>query len=288
MLEHLRLLSYLLRPRTLFLRRSSKALGDNLLLTLMLPGLRQRHPRHRIIVETEHPELFLHNPHVTWATRAHLATTRRHLKPRYRLRPGERASIYSQLLSSAGLEGPAAPALFLTKEELAEARRLAPGEYLCVCPNGKQGFAGNRKEWGRARFQALVDALPEWRFVQIGAPADPLLAGVRDLRGLPARRSAAVLAGSRGFVGLEGGLMHLAKAVGRPAVIIYGGLVARESSAYDDHEIVDEPIPCSPCYDSHRAVGDCATMECMERISVARVAAAVRSRLGRPAAAREE
>lgn len=283
MTEHLKLVAYLLRPKTIFLRRASKGMGDNLLLSLLLPGLRSRHPGHRIVVETEYPELFLHNPHLDWATRRHLRTTSRHLKPRYRILPGERHSIYRQLLDCAGLDGPAAPRLYLLPRELEDARRRIDGDYLCVCPSGKQGFCGNRKEWGLERFQAAIERLSDLRFAQIGAASDPPLAGAVDLRGLPVRVSAAVLANSRGFLGLEGGLMHLAKAVDRPATIVYGGLVSRASSAYEDHVVLAEETPCSPCFSSERAIGDCDTMDCMERILVERVVAGVREMLARQA-----
>jgi len=279
--EHLRLAGWLLRPRTLFLRRSSKAVGDNLLLTALLPGLRARHPGRRIVVETEHPELFQRNPHVAWATRAHLATTRRHLRPRYRVLPGEAPRLYRQLLDSAGLrdEPETPPELRLAPLELAAARRDAPGEFLCVGPCGKGGFCGNRKEWGLENFAAALRGLSGLRFIQLGAAGDPLLPGVLDRRGRPLREAAALLAVSRGLLGLEGGLMHLARAVGAPATIVYGGLVAARCSAWPGHEIVAATPPCSPCFSSEHSIGDCETMECMKAIEPAAVVAAVRRML---------
>lgn len=280
--SHLKLAAWLLRPRTLFLRRSSKGLGDNLLLSMLLPGLRLRHPGRRIVVETQYPDLFLHNPHVAWATRAHLSTTRRHLKPRYRVLPGQRHNVYAQFMASVGLTGYSAPELFLQAEELSWARRQVDGAYVCVSPTGKQSFSGNRKEWGVDRFQQLVHHLQDQRFVQIGSPSDPLLEGVIDQRGLPIRECAAILAQARALVALEGGLVHLAKAVNTPTVAIFGGLLAQESFAHPGHLVLDNPISCSPCFSSEASVGDCPTLECLKGISVERVAAALRTLLETP------
>jgi ADP-heptose:LPS heptosyltransferase len=275
LLEHISLLFWMLRPRTIFLRRSSRAMGDNLLLSTLLPALRLRFPRHRIVVETAFPELFRHHPHVAWATRAHWATTSRHLKPRYRVLPGEKHSLYTQLAHSIGLDSASPPQLTLLPREREAARRRVDGTYICLCPVGKRGFCNNRKEWGCDRFQELVDQWDGPTFVQIGSPGDPLLKGVLDLRGLSLRESAALLANASAFLGLEGGLMHLAKAVECPAVILYGGLVAREVSSYPDHVVLASTPSCAPCFSSEFPLEPCEGMECMRAISVEQVAAAL-------------
>jgi ADP-heptose:LPS heptosyltransferase len=80
----------------------------------------------------------------------------------------------------------------------------------------------HNKEWLPERFQAVVNALSgQLNFVQVGSSGDPKLDNVIDLRGKTTlRQAAAVLARSRLFVGLVGGLMHLARAVDCSAVIV--------------------------------------------------------------------
>jgi len=71
------------------------------------------------------------------------------------------------------------------------------------------------------KMQAVVDAMPDVGFVHIGLPDDPYLRGVMDMRGklkffdeIPA-----ALAQSDVFVCSEGGLMHIAAAVGTRYVV---------------------------------------------------------------------
>jgi ADP-heptose:LPS heptosyltransferase len=267
MLEYLRLLYYLMRPRTIFIRRVSNALGDNLLLSVLLPGIREKLPRHKIVIETPLPELFQNNPQADWVTTKHIKTTRRHIKPKYRVVTGNEAPLTAQMRAYIGLDDPFAPRLFLSSEELETIKKRFPFPYIAVCPSGKTGFSANRKEWGVENFQKLVDLFSDRRFVQIGLAKDPLLANVVDARGLAARESAAVVANAALFIGLEGGLMHLAKAVNTKAVIIYGGYVRPEISAYEENLNIYSPVYCSPCYSSETASPECPTMICMKQIS---------------------
>lgn len=62
----------------------------------------------------------------------------------------------------------------------------------------------------------------KYDFVQLGNAKDPLLDGVLDKRGCPSLREAAsILYNSDLFVGGISGLMHLARFVGCPSVIVY-------------------------------------------------------------------
>ena len=70
-------------------------------------------------------------------------------------------------------------------------------------------------------------------FIQIGSTADPPLQRVRDLRGATGiREAAAILYHARLYVGTVGFLMHLARAVECPSVIVFGGREAPWQSGY--------------------------------------------------------
>jgi ADP-heptose:LPS heptosyltransferase len=273
MFEYCKLFYYLIRPRTVFLRRISNALGDNLLLTALLPGLREKKPEHKVVVETPRPEIFLHNPYVAWVTTKHLKTTRRHIKPKYRVLDGTEKSFIEQMRAYIGWEGRAVPQLYLSEAEKRKARQRFPFPYFAIAPTGKSGFSANRKEWGIDNFQHLLGMLADLdlRAVQVGLAGDPLLAHVEDARGLSLRETAAVIDHAELFLGLEGGLMHLAKSVGKPSVIIYGGYIRPQISGYADNLNIYQAVHCSPCYTSESALADCPTMICMRKITPAEV-----------------
>jgi ADP-heptose:LPS heptosyltransferase len=279
MFSYLRLAYYLLRPRTVFLRRTSNALGDNLLLTAVLPVLRRKYPHHRIVVETPWPQLFENNPYPDWVTDKHMKTTRRHIKPVYRVSGRGAVPLIAQMTAYVKSDPGASPEIYLTRAEIDWAKDHYPGEYIAVCPTNPREFCAGRKEWGVPNFQALRNLLSEHRFVQIGMNADPLLENVVDARGLKIRHSAAVLHSSMFFLGLVGGLMHLARAVGTRSAIIYGGYEHPEITAYQGNLNFYNEVECSPCYDSHRAQQPCDTMKCMRGIDPDMVSEGIRREL---------
>ena len=54
--------------------------------------------------------------------------------------------------------------------------------------------------------------MPGIKFVQVGSPKDPLLENVIDGRLLSIRKTATIIFNSKLYVGLEGGLTHVARA----------------------------------------------------------------------------
>lgn len=163
--------------------------------------------------------------------------------------------IAAMMCRAAGIKGPISirPYLFLRHSEIAEGK-IADNQIAIQSTAQAAATPLQNKEWLPERFQAVVNALSRrFNFVQLGAAGDPKLDNVIDLRGKTSlRRAAAVLRGSRLFVGLVGGLMHLARAVDCPAVIVYGGRERPEISGYVcNRNIVARP-PCSPCWQRNR------------------------------------
>ena len=131
------------------------------------------------------------------------------------------------------------------------------------------------KEWGAGNFGSTARMLaPDFKTVQLGSPSDPALPVDADLRGRTSlREAAAVLANSAAFVGLEGFLSHLARAVDCPAVVVFGGRARPEDSA-------TLSIPtCTRPWNARRAA--CATRAVYERICLSRITPAAVCR-GRP------
>jgi len=267
MLSYLKLIYYLLRPNTILVRRTSNGLGDNILLSAILPTLRKKHPRHRIVVETPFPELFENNPYVNWVTDKHFKTTKRHIVPRYRVEKDTRTSFIEQMMRYVATQETGSPRLYLTDAEIESMKARFPQPYITICPAGKTKFSSNRKEWGLERFQELRNLMSDQQFIQIGLPSDPLLENVIDARGLTIRESAALIHSSMFFLGLEGGFMHISRAVGRRSVVIFGGYIHPQTSGYIENINLYSPVDCSPCYHSHAPHEFCDSMKCMKAIT---------------------
>ncbi|MBN1971917.1 MAG: glycosyltransferase family 9 protein [Candidatus Delongbacteria bacterium] len=278
--EYIKLFYYLLRPKVIFVRRFSKAMGDNLLLTGILKKLRNDNPNFKIVVETENwKDFFINNPYIDFVTSLHFKTTKRHIRPKYRIFPETNKSLYTMIGNYVGSDY-AYPELFLSSEEITSFAYLNNKKTIAICPEGKQKFSANRKEWGLKNFQDVVNLLKnEFDFVQIGTKGDQLLDGVLDLRGLKIRQSAAVIKNCEIFFGLEGGLMHLAKSVGKSSVIVYGGFIKPEVSGYPGNENLYFETDCSPCFNSEKKLEICSHMSCMKGITVDYVVEKIKNKL---------
>jgi ADP-heptose:LPS heptosyltransferase len=128
----------------------------------------------------------------------------------------------------------------------------------------------------------VVPALrTDYTFVQLGAPSDPRLDGCIDLRGhTTLRHSASVIASSMLAVVQVGFLMHLARAVDCPAVVIYGGREHPWQTGYSCNTNLFTELPCAPCWRWNRCDNP-VERECMQRISVDDVVQAIRERASR-------
>jgi hypothetical protein len=134
------------------------------------------------------------------------------------------------------------------------------------------------KQWPPERFQAIVDQLHnQLDFIQIGSEQDPVLRHATDLRGKTSiREAAAILAHARLYVGSVGFLMHLARAVETPSVIVYGGREAPWQSGYVANQNLYSALPCSPCWRYNECDYD---RKCLNDITTEDVIKAVQSKL---------
>ncbi len=266
-----------LNPKYLFLNSFSKGIGDSIMLSALIPGLKKKYPGKKIVVQTPHKSLFYGNPDVAYVARKHLMTTKRHFKTGYHVTPHTDSTLLAQMAERIGIEPvDLTPRIYLTEQELTDATIELPETYLTICPEGKMGFTQNRKEWGFEKFVELTKLLPDMPFVQIGDKRSPLLPDAIDRRGTALRTSAAIVQRSACFVGLEGGLMHLARATETRAAIIYGGLIRPAVSSYADQLTISCTPHCSPCFISKGTLETCDNHVCMESIDAGTVADLIR------------
>jgi hypothetical protein len=183
--------------------------------------------------------------------------------------------IINLMCGSAGLpplEDPA-PVLALSPAEIDSCSIPAP--FVAVQSSVRSAaMTIANKEWGPARMQEVVGRLrSRIPVVQLGSERDPPLEGVFDLRGKTTlREAAAVLSRASVFVGMIGFLMHAARAVRTPSVIVFGGREHPTQSGYAGNENLFTAMECSPCWLWNRCPYD---RECLARITPANVVEAV-------------
>ena len=281
-----------LPPR--YLLQYEGGIGDSLLCSAICRELRQRGQR-GIWVATRHEELFRGNPDVARVVEpaARVDSFARMMgaqlvDPRYaRFDPASDRHVYRSghqiavMCAAAGITGDIVlrPYLHLTAAERAGGRR-AQRQIVIQSSGAAARYAIPNKEWFPERFAAVADALGrDYSLVQVDAAGDPLLPGVQDLRGRTSlRETAALLSQAQLFIGLEGFLMHLARAVDCRSVIVYGGHAHPGKLGYSANYNLFTPLPCAPC--TQRSV--CAhNRECMRAISAEEVLRGAERQLAR-------
>lgn len=269
--------------------------GDDLLCTVVMRELRKRGHR-RIWMMSQNPDLFAHNHDVdqvvpidyrfreyawVWGKKWQLLEYARIEADKDQSQPPQR-HILAELCGRLGMEGEITLRPYFHVTEAERASAAAARDLIAIQSSGLGGqMLMRNKQWFPDRFQAVVNQLrPHFGFVQLGSTSDPALEGVTDLRGQTSLRgSAAVLANCRLFLGNVGFLMHLARAVECPSVIIFGGREAPWQSGYSCNSNLYSAVPCAPCWRWNRCDYD---RTCMDRITAADVVQAVGQMLARP------
>jgi len=130
-----------------------------------------------------------------------------------------------------------------------EVKEKIPKDYVIVCNTAGSG-AGQMKRWTKKEWDSLIQWLISQNIipVQLGKETDSLLNPfVMDLRGETTPREAAgYLKEAKAYIGLEGGLFHLAKAVNTPAIVIFAS-TSDICFAYSDTIVISKKL-CHPCW----------------------------------------
>ncbi len=191
-------------------------------------------------------------------------------------------------------EVPPAPSLLLGEDEAAEGLALLTkkGVRLPVIGMHLGAAYGSAKRWSPKRFGEAARRLSSAGFsiVFFGGPEDrplaeeaaasagsgisTIFAGEIDLRG-----AMAVIHHCAVFLSNDSGPMHVAAALRRPVVAIFGPTNPQITSPVGDTTvIIRRPVPCSPCM-----FRDCPIDHpCMEQITVEEVVGAVLRSAGLP------
>jgi ADP-heptose:LPS heptosyltransferase len=110
------------------------------------------------------------------------------------------------------------------------------------------------KDWPDMRWDRLVEFLaPESTLIDVGLDQslkdDLTVENFIDLRGrLALEDLVACIAAADILVSPESGPVHIAAAVGTPAIVILGGYTHPNHTRYSKNIILHTPIGCSPCW----------------------------------------
>ena len=269
-------------------------IGDELLLSTVAYELKKRSPNIKIWQVSHSQELLQNNPayHKTfswdhWQLRYSRLLRFRTKRLAYAVEIVPKQSeipvsshILSILCNRAGVTGTIElrPYLYLSEEEKVLGRRHSRQiAVYCLGENSHASVMKN-KIWGADKLQMVVDFFykqheTEIQILQIGGKDDPPLNHAIDLRGeTTLRESAAILSQSVCCITTVGLVMHMARAVNCPSVVIYGGREHSWQSGYTCNENAESFPECSPCWKWN----DCDyEWKCMTAVSVEEVIAAV-------------
>ena len=123
---------------------------------------------------------------------------------------------------------------FFSVEELEFASSLSD-DFVVIEPGLKKKPESVNRDWGWDNFVTLIKMFPNLNWAQLGPEGTKVLPGVRFIKTTSPRMAASALTKATSFVGHEGGLHHMAAAVGLKGVVIYGGFTSQHVSGYDIH-----------------------------------------------------
>jgi heptosyltransferase II len=159
-----------------------------------------------------------------------------------------------------------APRLVVSAEEIAEAQERfgIAGPYAVLCPGAEYGPA---KRWPYFRELAERMSMPS---VVLGSASDREAAagiGGKDLVGRTTLDEAIrLIAGAALVVSNDSGLMHVAAALGRPQVALFGSSSPEHTPpASANARVLWLRLECSPCFARECPLGH---FRCMKEISV--------------------
>ncbi len=185
--------------------------------------------------------------------------------------------IIVEMCRAAGVHGEISlrPHLRLGEAERTAGARPFPGRSRFKAPGSPtRGFRFRPRSGGRPDSRRLPAGSRPTSIVQVGSADDPPLPGAADLRGHPRlRHVAAVIAASELFVGLEGFLTHLARAVDCPSVVVIGGRARPGVYGYACNENLHAPGLLLALRFAQRLSED--DLACMHEIAVQDVVDAV-------------
>ncbi len=263
------------KQRTCLLLKTDQAVGDAVAMTAAIYSLHTAHPgKYLTAVESRWPEVFQYNPDVHYHVTPDSAEEPFHFSQPHGVVQMHYPAIhdsnergihfmqgYCEFLEAAlGVRVP----LLTNRPHL----YFAPGlpepptteNYWVVCSGGKSDFTN--KLWGFGNYDEVVTKLcPDIKFIQVGEKTSdhPQLSGrnVRYEVGKTSLRSLFMwVRHARGVLCGVSLLMHVAAALGKPAIVIAGGREPVAWNAYPNQQYL-HTVGMLPCTDPQGRAGAC-------------------------------
>jgi ADP-heptose:LPS heptosyltransferase len=255
-------------------------IGDILLLTPAIRALKTQRSHSRITVyctNRRDMEIFRHNPYVHAVKKLSWIHRILHHAKVQQIQMADYARIYPSLCSDrhasdliGEMLGISLPDkridIYLSAAEKQEACQTLAGLREPVAIQ-VTGTCSKNKDWSLDRWEELIRTCAHYDFFQLGTRNEPRVGGAVDMRGLPLRRSFALLDSASAFIGIDSALAHAAAALDTPAVVLFGPSTPAIWGHANGFNIYKR-LPCSPCIDILRDVACPYGRTCMESISV--------------------
>ncbi len=275
------------------------ALGDVIWATPLVRALREARPKAEIHFLTDYPQVFENNPHLDGVNDLTPDPGRqtppdRIIELAYEHTP--RLHLSESYFNSAGLDfSPYDPELFLTPGERDRAAgrlaglRSGPGPLIGIHP----GVSWPERTWEWFKWDRLAVRLIRdfgAGVVALGRSPDfapvPWPGSLNLIDGLELRELMALVSELDLLVGIDSGPIHIAAALGVPAVGIFGCVDPAARNPFESLFVpVVNPLECLGCHHRRPApslVARCetGTYECMKGLTVEQVLAGVGKALG--------
>jgi ADP-heptose:LPS heptosyltransferase len=205
---------------------------------------------------------------------------------------GHVSDIQLELLELAGVaQGGAKPSFQLEKE------RQSPGashqsRILAIAPGGGKTWGANAifKQWDPQRFAESANLFLRThahKVVVLGDESErPLLektaalirAQAEIFCGQPLSKVCALLSEADILLCNDGGLLHLANALGVKTVSIFGPVDEKVYGPYPNgtpHQVLTQDVPCRPCYQNFHFPPCPHQRQCLEKLGIEKVVAAL-------------
>jgi ADP-heptose:LPS heptosyltransferase len=108
------------------------------------------------------------------------------------------------------------------------------------------------KNWYDDRWEYVIEELFKkgYTTLQIGHKTDPLLSNAVDLRGHTVKEAISAIKYAKAHMGVDSFSNHASFAVGTPAVILFGS-TSPTGSGYNQNVNIYKGLDCQPCYKEH-------------------------------------
>jgi lipopolysaccharide heptosyltransferase II len=146
-------------------------------------------------------------------------------------------------------------------------------EYILIAPSSRW----QSKRWPPGHFASLISKI-DIPVIITGSPSEKYLAreimdespeGIIDMCGkTDLKELVALIDGAKAMVSNDSGPMHIAAALKRPVIALFGPTDYEKTGPYGwqnnkDLNVLRTPVPCSPCFKKK-----CHDPECMTKITV--------------------